>query len=269
MTSMVVEQPAPPAPPPRIEVDGVALDALTERQTNTYILDASDVGRGGWVITANLDHLRRARSEPEYRDMLAEADLVVADGMPPIWAAKLQGTPLPERVAGSSMVNTLSQEAGRRGKSLFLLGGDPGTADGAAAVLSERYPGLRIAGTLCPPMGFERDAAEMQAIREALLAAEPDLVYVALGSPKQERLIRDLRPLLPGAWWLGVGISFSFLCGRVQRAPVWLQRVGLEWVHRLVQEPRRLAERYLRHGVPYAAGLLARSAARRRRRARA
>jgi N-acetylglucosaminyldiphosphoundecaprenol N-acetyl-beta-D-mannosaminyltransferase len=105
-------------------------------------------------------------------------------------------------------------------------------------------------------MGFEDDSHEMSRIAERLTTARPDIVYVALGSPKQERLIDQMRYLLPGAWWIGVGISFSFLCGEVKRAPRWMQRLGLEWVHRLAQEPRRLGRRYLLEGLPFASSLL-------------
>ena len=254
---------APAESPPHVELRGVKFDALTEDQAVGRVLDALDRGRGGWIITANLDHLRRAERDGEYRQMLDEADMVVADGMPLIWASRLQGTPLPQRVAGSSMVSTLAHGMAPQGRRLFLLGGAPGTAEQARDTLLRRYPGLNVVGTHCPPMGFEDDPDQMQTIEEALREARPDVVYVALGSPKQERLIRQMRPLLPQAWWMGVGISLSFLCGDVKRAPRWVQRCGLEWVHRLAQEPRRLARRYLVEGLPFAARLLGRTALRR------
>jgi N-acetylglucosaminyldiphosphoundecaprenol N-acetyl-beta-D-mannosaminyltransferase len=252
---------APPAPADagaarcRVVVGGVAFDPLTEAQAVEHIVDAAALGRGGWVITANLDHARRARVDAEYRRMLDEADLVVADGTPLIWASRVQGTPLPERVAGSSMVEPLARRAAEAGLSIYLLGATPGTAQAAGELLVSRYPGLTIAGVNCPPMGFDQDPEAMDALRQELVEKRPDLVYVALGSPKQERLIGALRAGLPGAWWLGIGISLSFLTGEVQRAPLWLQRIGLEWLHRLVQEPRRLAKRYLVHGLPFACRL--------------
>jgi len=239
----------------RIEVGGVLFDALTLAGTIDHVVAEAAAGRGGWVITANLDHARRARVEPEYRAMLSEADLVVADGAPMIWASRLQKTPLPERVAGSSMVAPLAEAAAGAGLSIYFLGGTPGTADEAAGLLAQQYPGLKVAGTQCPPMGFENDPAEMAKIRDGLAQARPSMVYVALGSPKQERLIRDLRGDFPEVWWLGIGISLSFLTGEVHRAPSWMQRCGLEWCHRLAQEPRRLAKRYLLHGLPYACRL--------------
>lgn len=240
----------------RVLVDGVWFDALTLAQSIESVADAASKGRGGWVITANLDHMRRAHNDPDCRAMMDEADLVVADGMPLIWASRLSGRPLPERVAGSSMVDPLARLASERGLSLYLLGGNEGIAEEAAGVLVRRYPGLNICGTECPPMGFENDNDYMQSMSEKLVKADPDIVYVALGSPKQERLIREIRGVLPNAWWLGIGISLSFLTGEVQRAPSWMQRLGLEWLHRLIQEPRRLAKRYLIDGLPFAAVLL-------------
>ena len=116
-------------------------------------------------------------------------------------------------------------------------------AEGAAKVLQTRYPGLKIAGTYCPPLGFEQNKRVMGELRDVLTASGADVVYVALGSPKQERLIALLRTALPSAWWLGVGNSFSFLCGHVRRAPRWMQRNGLEWCFRVASEPRRLWRR--------------------------
>jgi N-acetylglucosaminyldiphosphoundecaprenol N-acetyl-beta-D-mannosaminyltransferase len=146
---------------------------------------------------------------------------------------------------------------------VFLLGGDPGVAEAAADRLQERHPGLRIAGTHCPPVGFERAPERLREIDVALERARPDIVFVALGFPKQERLILRLRPLLPQAWFVSCGISLSFVSGNVSRAPAWLQRCGLEWLYRLVQEPRRLARRYLLQGIPFMARVLAGSLRRR------
>lgn len=258
-----------PARPAGIGLRGVWFDRVTEAQAVQHLMDHLDAGRGGWVITSNLDHLLRAGRDAEFRAMLDEADLVVADGVPLVWASRLQGTPLPERVAGSSMVWTVAEAAAKRQRSVYLLGGDPGTAESAGEILVKTYPGLRLAGTFYPPMGFENDPAQMAAMTESLRASGADFVYVGLGSPKQERLIREIRAVLPDAWWLGVGISLSFICGEVKRAPVWMQKLGLEWLHRMVQEPRRLAKRYLVDGIPFAVILLSSSLRRRVVKARA
>src|SRR5437763_1204962 len=124
-----------------------------------------------------------------------------------------------------------------------------------AASIFTPSPELKIVGTYCPRRGFQDDAERMRELTRAVVSAKPDIVFVALGSPKQERLIERLRDRLPGAWWLGVGISFSFLAGNVRRAPHWMRTLGMEWMHRLVQEPVRLFKRYLLQGIPFAVRL--------------
>jgi N-acetylglucosaminyldiphosphoundecaprenol N-acetyl-beta-D-mannosaminyltransferase len=244
---------------PTVHVDGVRLHAVTEQRAIEHILDELDAGRGGTVVTPNLDHVHRCLRDLSFGALVAEASLVVPDGMPLIWAGRLQGTPLPQRVAGSDLISSLSAAAARRGRSIFLLGGDPTTADRAAEVLKKANPDLKVTGAYCPPRGFEHNDAEMKRIKATIEAAQPNIIFVALGSPKQEYLIQRIRPVLPSAWWLGVGISFSFLCGDVRRAPRWIQRIGLEWLHRLAQDPKRLFHRYVVVGVPFGLGLMCRS----------
>lgn len=239
---------------------GVPLDNLTAAETIDRIMTDVAAGRGGWVMTPNLDIVRVLASDREYAELCEPATLRVADGMPLIWASRLQRTPLPERVAGSDLIWTLTARAAALGRSVFFLGGNPGAAEAAGARLRELNPSLRIAGAECPPMGFEKDEAYMAGLEQRLAAASPDICFVALGMPKQDRVIRRLLPLMPRTWFLGIGISFSFVSGEVRRAPSWMRAMGLEWVHRLIQEPRRLAKRYLVHGIPFAARLLLASA---------
>lgn len=235
---------------------------ITQQQSVAIVLDSLKRGQGGWIVTPNLDHVRRCARDPHYAKTVLNASLRLADGMPLVWASRLQRTPVPERVPGSDLIYSLSRALAAEGRSIYLLGGEPGTAEAAAQVLGNLNPGLRIAGTCCPPLGFEQQPEELRSIRSRLVAAKPDLVFVALGSPKQEYLIQSLRLLLPTTWWVGVGISFSFVCGQVKRAPKWIQRCGLEWIHRLVQEPRRLAKRYVFYGIPFAIYLLIHAAVR-------
>jgi N-acetylglucosaminyldiphosphoundecaprenol N-acetyl-beta-D-mannosaminyltransferase len=244
---------------PTIDLYNVKLHQVTERQCVNFILAELDAGHGGVVVTPNLDHLRRCVRDLHFGALVAEADLVVADGMPLVWASRLQGTPLPERVAGSNLISSLSKAAAEKGRSIFLLGGAEGTASGASEILRKRHPELKIVGTFCPQIGFETKPKQMAEIVQMLTTAKPDIVFVALGSPKQEHLIAKLKPYLNEAWWLGVGVSFSFLTGHVRRAPLWMQRAGVEWLHRLAQEPRRLFKRYIVAGVPFAASLFTRS----------
>lgn len=245
-----------PAVLPEVELCGIGIHAVGQAECVEYILGELERGRGGWVVTPNIDHVLRTTRDPEFRELYSEATLRVVDGQVLVWALALQRTPVPERVAGSDLISLLSEGAASRKYSVFLLGGNPGTAKKAAEVLQARYPGLIVVGTECPPVGFDKDALAMARLSRRVHAARPDIVFVALGSPKQEVVIRHLRHDRPEAWWLGVGISFSFLCGEVQRAPVWMQRCGLEWLHRVMQEPGRLFRRYFVDGLPFALRLL-------------
>jgi N-acetylglucosaminyldiphosphoundecaprenol N-acetyl-beta-D-mannosaminyltransferase len=246
---------APPQPSMRLM--GAPMAVVTEAHAVQTIVDAAEAGRGHWTITANLDHLRRYHSDYGDRSLIDEADLVVADGMPLIWASRVAGEPLPERVSGSSMVWSICEAARTRGQSVYLLGGDAGVAERAAEVFRTRYPGLEIVGTACPPLGFEDDQQEISRIQREAVDAAPRIVFVALGFPKQDHLIRILRSSLPNTAFLGVGISLSYATGDVSRAPVWICRLGLEWAYRLSQEPtRRLARRYLVDGLPFGLRLM-------------
>jgi N-acetylglucosaminyldiphosphoundecaprenol N-acetyl-beta-D-mannosaminyltransferase len=245
---------------------GLDLDPITERQVLDRIFASLDWGRGGWVITCNLEILRQYVAQPELRPLFEEADMVVADGMPLVWASRIARDPVPERVAGSSLIFPLCGMSALGRRSVFFLGGSPGTADAAAEVLIRRYPGLEVAGTHCPPFGFERHSEEIEAIRTRLRDAKPDIVLVCLGAPKQEHLIRLLRREHPGAWFFGLGISFGFVSGEVRRAPLRLQNLGLEWVHRITQEPARLLRRYVVDGIPFGVRLMLHAMWRRRAR---
>lgn len=245
-----------------VDLEGVRLHALDERECVARVIEASSAGQGGWIVTPNLDHMRRLLADDSLRARYLRADLSVADGMPLVWACRLQNTPLPGRVAGSDLIWSLSRAAAEKGLSVFFLGGDPGTAEEASRELRARFGDLRVAGVSCPSPGFEDRPGEIEQLAALLADVRPDVIFVALGSPKQEALIERLRPVLPAAWWMGVGISFSFVAGRVSRAPAWMRRIGCEWLHRMAQEPRRLVRRYLLDGVPFGAALMARSALR-------
>jgi N-acetylglucosaminyldiphosphoundecaprenol N-acetyl-beta-D-mannosaminyltransferase len=246
----------------RVDLMGLPVDQLTEQATIETVLQAVAAGRGGCLFTPNLQHVQAfatgADGEVYERSArLPGARLVVADGMPLIWASRLRGTPLPERVAGSNLIWSLTGAAAERGASIFLLGGNPGAADACAERMREEFPSVRIAGIVSPPWGFEGDDRALDEIAASLRAAQPDIVYVALGFPKQEQLALELAEEMPSSWFVGVGISFSFVAGEVQRAPRWMQATGLEWMHRLIQEPRRLFRRYLVDGLPFAARMFA------------
>lgn len=241
---------------PTVRVAGLDFAAVTEQQVTDYIVARSTAGQGGWLVTPNLDIARQCSERPDVARLVNTADLLVADGMPLVWASRLQGTRLPARVAGSNLVESISKAAAANRLKIFLLGGEEGVAERARAALRNRYPGLSVVGTYCPPFGFEKDPQEYARMRAELEATAPDIVFVGLGFPKQEQLVQVLRPSLPNAWWMGIGMALSFSAGQQRRAPRWMQRTGLEWMHRLSQEPGRLAERYLVHGIPYGIRLL-------------
>ena len=248
-----------------IDLMGMAIARIDRWQLLDHMFDALERGKGGWVITANLDFLRRYVKQPHARELYDEADIRVADGMPLVWAASLQGDHLPERVAGSSLIWLLAERAAAAGRSISLLGGDPGAGEACAAELERRNPGLRICGVSSPWFSNPPTAEEVEQTTAALEQAKPDILLVGLGSPKQELVIRALRDRFPNTWMIGVGLSFSFVAGTVRRAPPVLRKLGLEWVHRLAQEPRRLARRYLVEDLPFAFELLANTALRPRR----
>ena len=245
---------------PRVPLLSVDFDPVTEAEVVACVTAAMDRHEGGRIITPNAEILRLAGKDATARAHIRDADLVVADGMPLLWASRLAGNPLPERVAGASLILTLSAALAGQGRSVYLLGGRPGTAEQAATALSNRFPGLDVAGWYSPSLGFDTRPREVEEIRQRVIDAQPDLVYVGLGFPKQELVIDGLRPYLPSAWFLGCGAAIGFAAGTLRRAPLWMQRVGLEWLHRLGSEPRRLAKRYLVHDAPFALRLLANAA---------
>jgi N-acetylglucosaminyldiphosphoundecaprenol N-acetyl-beta-D-mannosaminyltransferase len=248
---------------PAVEIDGVPIHVLDQPAAVEWVLQALDRSIGGWAITYNVDILRRFAKDRAFASLARKATLNLADGMPLVWAARLNGVRLPGRVCGSDLLVPIADGAATSGRAIYLLGGNPGSAEKVAAILRERCPSLEISGVFCPPFGFEQDTGQLAALVERVAAARPDIVFVALGSPKQEQIIEKLRRDLPGAWFFGVGIAFSFLAGDTPRAPIWMRRLGLEWFHRLLQDPARLFRRYVIDDAPYAAGLLLRAIARR------
>jgi N-acetylglucosaminyldiphosphoundecaprenol N-acetyl-beta-D-mannosaminyltransferase len=200
-------------------------------------------GPPAYVLTPNAQHIVLLEDDSQLREVYSQADLVVPDGASLLAAARLLGQRFPERVAGVDLFQSLCELAAVNGLRVFLLGGRPGSADLAAANLARRFPGLSV-NTYCPPLGFESDAAEKQGIFNALTDVRPDLLFVALGAPKQEFWIHQNTFSLGIPVSLGVGGSFEMVAGITPRAPVWLRKVGGEWLHRLFLEPRRMWRRY-------------------------
>lgn len=243
---------------------GMKLAQMSARDLLQLIVGGLEAGQGGWLVTANLDILLRYRQDLKARAAYDAADVLVADGMSLVWASRLQGQPLPERIAGADLIVPLAEECEKRGFSMCLFGGRPTSAERAAKELQIRFPGLRIDGFSDFWFSSPPSVEEIEQARTTLTKGY-DVVFVGLGSPKQEHLIKALRPLFPKSWMVGVGSSLSFISGDLHRAPVWLQRLGLEWTHRLLQEPKRLGRRYLAHDLPFFCYLIAHATANRYR----
>lgn len=258
---------APPTRSPRSAAStrstasaAIVLDDLDGQTTVRRIVTAAARGRGGRMANVNVDTLRLALADNALRQLINECDLVLADGVPIVWASRLQGTPVAERVAASEMIWPTCEVAARHGVGVFLLGGAPSTAARAAARLRAQFPGLQIEHQ-CPPFGFEHEQSEMDAILSKLEEVRPGIVFCGFGSPKQERLMAVLVRRFPSMWFVACGGTFAMLCGDLPPAPGWMRRCSLEWAHRLRLEPRRLFGRYVLRDLPFAPKLLASSAA--------
>jgi N-acetylglucosaminyldiphosphoundecaprenol N-acetyl-beta-D-mannosaminyltransferase len=244
----------------RIALAGVEFDCVVEADVVAHVLGELGEGRGGRIITPNVDILRRTTNDTEARHHVGSATVVVADGAPLVWASRLARKPLPARVPGSDLIWSLSAALDGTERSVYLLGGEPGTAEIAASVLRKRFPALTVSGFDSPPFGFDTDPDTLEVVCRRAAEAKPDVVFVGLGFPKQERLINRLHDRLPATWFMGCGAAIGFVAGVRRRAPDWMQRTGLEWVHRLITEPRRLMRRYLVEDMPFAVRLLTTSA---------
>jgi N-acetylglucosaminyldiphosphoundecaprenol N-acetyl-beta-D-mannosaminyltransferase len=233
--------PYPAAAP--IAILGVPFDNITTEETLRIVEEMIASRRPHYLATANVDFLLQAARDVELRRILFDAHLVLCDGTPLIWASKLFGNPLPERVAGSDLIPLLLGIAAEKGYRPFFLGATPETLEMAVARVKEKYPNLELAGYYSPPFSklLEMDHEE---IRDRIIRSHPDLLFVGFGCPKQEKWINMHYRSLGVPVAVGVGGTFDFLAGKLARAPRWMQKSGTEWMFRLAQEPKRLFARY-------------------------
>ena len=227
-----------------VAVLGVPFDNVTMDEAVDLIEDKINDGRFHQVATANVDFLMHSIQDQELQDILCSCDLVVPDGMPIVWAARMMGTRLKERVSGVDLIPRLAELAASRGYGMYLLGATEQSSRRAAEILRQRYPGLRIVGRYSPPFDSLEDM-DHEAILDRIERARPDILLVAMGNPKQEKWLAMHRDRLRVPICMGVGGSLDFIAGTVSRAPAWMRNSGLEWLHRAFQEPGRLAKRYL------------------------
>ncbi|GAB4140323.1 MAG: WecB/TagA/CpsF family glycosyltransferase [Planctomycetaceae bacterium] len=228
-----------------VEIDPVRMPEAVSRLMH-WIHDDSEF-RHRYVVTPNVDHTVMLQEHEGMRAAYDKANLILADGMPVVWASRLLRKPLPERVTGADLVFELFKAANEeRPLTAYLLGAMPGVADIAAKKVEARWPAVKIVGTYSPPFGFEKDDAENAAILERIRAVTPDVLVVGLGAPKQELWVHKHRDQIEAKVSLCVGATIDFLAENVPRAPLWMQRCGLEWFYRMMSEPRRLFKRYAR-----------------------
>jgi N-acetylglucosaminyldiphosphoundecaprenol N-acetyl-beta-D-mannosaminyltransferase len=220
-------------------------DCVTQAEALVAFEQLVQKREGGAVFTPNVDHVVLAEDHPHLRAAYSRVNLSLADGMPLLWAARLVGERLPERVSGSDFVPTVLSRAAELGWRVYFLGGAPGVAATARDKLCEKLPRLRIVGVDAPTIDVNDPPERREPIVARIRAACPDVVIVALGAPKQEIWIDIVRDGLRPAVFLGAGATLDFLSGAVPRAPRWISNAGLEWLFRLSKEPRRLWRRYL------------------------
>ncbi len=237
--------PASPAAPARTNVLGVGISVINQTTAREVLFDAARRGRRGYVTVTGVHGVTEAQSDPAFRAILNGSLLCTPDGMPMVWMGRFAGQRAIERVYGPDLMLNLCEHSVGEGFTHFFYGGNTGVADELKRTLENRFPGLRVVGTYCPPFR-PLNTDEREDLQTVVDELRPDFFWVGLSTPKQEKFMAEYLPILCGAKiFLGVGAAFDMHTGRVRQAPRWMQRSGLEWFYRLTQEPKRLARRYL------------------------
>jgi len=224
-----------------ITMMGCRIDNLSMEETLVRIEEFIRSGQPHQHVVVNVDKLVKASRDPELRRIVNDCALVNADGMPVVWASRLLGKPLKERVAGIDLFEALMRRAGDKGWGVFLLGAREEVVAQVADTYRRRYPALRIAGWR---NGYWSGDAEEAAVAAQVQASGAALLFVAISSPKKEQFLGRWQDEMKIPFAMGVGGTFDVAIGRVKRAPRWMQRAGLEWFYRFLQEPRRMFRRY-------------------------
>jgi N-acetylglucosaminyldiphosphoundecaprenol N-acetyl-beta-D-mannosaminyltransferase len=229
----------------KVNVLGIGISVLDQDRAREFLFEAARADRRGYVTVTGVHGVSEAQSDPALRDIFNRALLATPDGMPMVWMGRLQGQRSIRRVYGPDLMLNLCQHSVAYGFSHFLYGGVPGVAEELRRQLETRFPGLKIVGTYTPPFR-PLDPVERDDLQQRVRESRPDFFWVGLSTPKQERFMAQYMSILPEVKiFIGVGAAFDLLTKRVHQAPRWMQSAGLEWLFRLMQEPRRLAKRYL------------------------
>lgn len=230
----------------RVNVLGVGISVLNLSSALDVIAAAVRERRKGYICVTGVHGVMEAQDDPRFKEILNGAFLCTPDGMPMVWAGRLAGHAEMRRVYGPDLMLDLCAWSETSGAKHFFYGGAEGVAGLLAQKLKEKFPGLQVVGTYTPPFRALNDA-EVQALQAQVAAVQPDIFWVGLSTPKQEKFMAEFLPKLECTLMLGVGAAFDFHSGRVSQAPRWMQRSGLEWFYRLCSEPRRLWRRYFRN----------------------
>jgi N-acetylglucosaminyldiphosphoundecaprenol N-acetyl-beta-D-mannosaminyltransferase len=231
---------------PRVDIGVLSIDSYTQTALVEETLEhALHGGSPRQIVTVNAQFYVLAHKYTRFRDCLKKADYICADGMPIVWVCNTFGRGEVPRIAGVDLIQRLCELGAPHGLRVFFLGGRAEAANTTARLLSQRYPGLKVAGVNCPEFGFERQSESLQPVLDHIVESKPQILFVGLGAPKQELFIHDHIRRLNVPLAVGIGGSFEILAGIIDRAPVWMQSCGFEWAFRLWQEPKRLWKRYL------------------------
>ena len=225
------------------------VDNLTMDEAVTAIDRLVQERKHSYVVTPNMAHIILIENDPLFKKVYENASLVLTDGKPLLWIAKWKGTPIKEKVSGSDLFPRMCKLSAEKGYRIFILGAAEGVAVKAAENLKKKFQGLQISGTYSPPLGFEKDENEVDKIVTMINEAKTDILAVALGSPKGEKFLYNVCPKLEASLSISIGATIDFEAGNVKRAPKWMSNIGLEWLYRITQDPKRLIKRYWKDAI--------------------
>jgi N-acetylglucosaminyldiphosphoundecaprenol N-acetyl-beta-D-mannosaminyltransferase len=233
-----------------VKVLGIPVEPLDMESAVARIQAECEAGRKGYVCLIGVHGIMEAHRNPELAQVYARATLMVPDGTPTVWVGHWQGFRKMQRVAGPDLMLELFRRKEFAHCTHFLYGGKQGVAEELYATLTQRFPWVRIVGTYTPPF---RDLTlkEVESVAARIQSLKPDMIWVGISTPKQERFMMRILPWLDSGLMFGVGAAFDFHTGRIKDAPQWVKRTGLQWLHRLIQDPRRLFWRYLRNNSAF------------------
>jgi len=228
-----------------VNILGVNINNISLYEATEIILLRAINKEIGYVVTPNVDHIVRLNNNTKLKNIYNNAFIAVADGMPLVWMSRLIGKPLKERVTGVDLFESICKHSISYKSRLYFIGGELGAAEGSVIKLEERFPGIQVVGAACPPFEFELDSKLNDQFIKEIRSSRPDILFVGLGSPRQEVWLAQNLKATGASVGMGIGVSFSYTAGILARSPAFLQSCGLEWMWRLIHEPKKLWYRYL------------------------